>query len=436
MTNDQQWQPPSGAPRDAGEPVQPISPPVPPVSPVVPPDAGYYALPGTPPPFGASGAGSTGAGRPGQSAWTPPPKPGLIPLQPLDLGTILGASFRVLRRNPRPTFGAALLIQGLAYLLLVGVVGYASYSALARIGASTQENTNSIVAGSYGLIGLAAIVPGLLAVIASALLQGIIVLEVASGTLGEKLRLSELWRRARGRIGALVGWSALLILFVTVVFGVLVLLIVVVITTLGVAGIVIGVMLGLFGGLVLAALFIWLGTKLALVPSALMIERLSIRESVARSWSLTRGAFWKTFGIIALVSVIIGVVSQVISAPLSFLGPMATTLLDPNRQNGQNIVVVTIVITVLALVISVVFQAITSVVQSATTALIYIDLRIRKEGLDLELARFVEARQAGDSSVPDPYLSHRLPPFPAPKQPSGAPRDSASVPPANGSPWG
>ena len=42
--------------------------------------------------------------------------------------------------------------------------------------------------------------------------------------------------------------------------------------------------------------------------------------------------------------------------------------------------------------------------QSSATALLYIDLRMRKEGLDLELVRFVEARQAGDTSVPDPYL--------------------------------
>ena len=47
-------------------------------------------------------------------------------------------------------------------------------------------------------------------------------------------------------------------------------------------------------------------------------------------------------------------------------------------------------------------------VQSAATALIYLDLRIRREGLDLELARFVEAKQSGDQAVPDPYLTSQL----------------------------
>ena len=47
--------------------------------------------------------------------------------------------------------------------------------------------------------------------------------------------------------------------------------------------------------------------------------------------------------------------------------------------------------------------AVASVVQSATTALIYIDLRMRKEGLDLELVQFVESAQSGRNIVPDPY---------------------------------
>jgi hypothetical protein len=50
------------------------------------------------------------------------------------------------------------------------------------------------------------------------------------------------------------------------------------------------------------------------------------------------------------------------------------------------------------------------VVQSATTGLIYIDLRMRKEGLDLDLARFVEETSAG-ANPPDPYLADTARPF-------------------------
>ena len=37
---------------------------------------------------------------PGRGRWTPPPKPGLLPLRPMGFGTLLWAPFRTLRRNP------------------------------------------------------------------------------------------------------------------------------------------------------------------------------------------------------------------------------------------------------------------------------------------------------------------------------------------------
>lgn len=349
---------------------------------------------------GYSSAFGAGA-RPG---WTPPPRPGLIPLRPLDLGTILGAAFRVLRRNPKPTFGAALLIQGSVYLLLILVVAGVTYGAVSRINSSAAQNVGQITAGATGLIVVASIIPGLLAVIASAVVQGIIVLEVSRGAVGEKLSLRALWRKARGRILALIGWAALLLLASTLVLGVIVVLIVLLAVSLGTGGIIAAVLLGIlsFFGLIVA--YVWLSTKLALVPSVLMIERLGIRESVARSWSLTESFFWRTFGISALVAVIVGVVSQVASIPLSVVTQFATVLIDPQGQKGSGYLVLFATVSLLAIVIAVVIQSITSVVQSATIGLIYLDLRIRKEGLDLELARYVEARQSGDTRVVDPLL--------------------------------
>jgi hypothetical protein len=349
----------------------------------------------TPPPGYAANGPTTG--------WTPPPRPGLIPLRPLDLGTILGASFRVLRRNPRPTFGSALLIEGVASIVSVAVVGIVSYLAFSRIAFSDDADRAIISNGSYGILVLAALVPVLLSIISSALLEGIIVLEVARGTLGEKQRLGGLWARARGRIWALIGWTALVTVAVILIIGTLVGLVVLLVATMGVAGIVIGVLVGLVGGLGLLVIYLWLDTKLAFVPSALMVERLGIRRAVARSWSLTRGYFWRTLGIRLLVTVILQIASQIVSTPVSFIGLLLIGLTDPNGQNGPTTMALTFGLIAVSLIIGIVVGAITAVVQSASTALLYLDLRMRKEGLDLELARFVEARQSGDD-VTDPYL--------------------------------
>ena len=406
MTDEQKWASPAAVVPASAAAVPPIVPPV--MPPMVPPVDPRFVVQNS---STGNGYGYEGAGG-AQPGWTPPPKPGLVPLRPLDLGTILGASFRVLRRNPKPTFGAALLIQGSVYLLLILVVAGVTFNAVSRVNSSSSQNTDQITAGATGLIIVASIIPALLAVIASAVLQGIIVLEVSRGAVGEKLTLRALWTKARGRIGALIGWAALLVLTVTVVLGAIVLIIVMLAVSLGTGGIIAAVLIGFLASFSLVVAFVWLSTKLALVPSVLMIERLSIRDSVARSWSLTRGYFWRTFGITLLVAAIIGFVSQVASIPLSIVTQFATVLFDPQGQKGSGVTVLLVVVSLLAVVIAVVIQSITSVVQSATTGLIYLDLRIRKEGLDLELVRYVEARQSGNSSVVDPLL-HGAPVSPA-----------------------
>jgi hypothetical protein len=63
-----------------------------------------------------------------------------------------------------------------------------------------------------------------------------------------------------------------------------------------------------------------------------------------------------------------------------------------------------LVVYVVQIVLTVVIATITSVVMTATSALLYLDLRMRKEGLDLQLTRFVEARQMGADDHSNPYL--------------------------------
>jgi len=54
--------------------------------------------------------------------------------------------------------------------------------------------------------------------------------------------------------------------------------------------------------------------------------------------------------------------------------------------------------------VTAIVSAVGLVVATATTALLYLDQRMRQEGLDLDLARFVERRAAGEQGLADPYL--------------------------------
>jgi membrane-anchored glycerophosphoryl diester phosphodiesterase (GDPDase) len=196
------------------------------------------------------------------------------------------------------------------------------------------------------------------------------------------------------------------------------------------------VLVGLFGGLGIVVCWAWLSTKLSLVPSVLMAERTSIRGAMGRSWALTNRSFWRVFGIQLLVATIISVAAQVITTPISLIAGMLVSLVDPNGQNPGAQLGGIIAIYAVLVVVTVVFAAITAVIQSATIALLYVDLRMRKEGLDLDLARFVEARQSGAAGLADPFSTVPAGAAAGSTVPStAAPASTTPLPPTNDSPW-
>jgi hypothetical protein len=327
-----------------------------------------------------------------------------VPLRPLGFGTLLGASFQVLRRNPKASFGSALLTQGLITVATLIIVGAVTFFALSRIESAAPEEQDAVLAGGIAAIIASALVSILLSVAASALLQGIIVLEVARGTLGEKLTLGSLWRLAWRRLWPLVLWSLLYSAAVLVAVGV-VALIVVLLVSQGDAFIALGVLFGLLGGLGLAVVFVWLFTKLSLTPSVIVLERRGVLAAMARSWRLTGGNFWRAFGVQALVLVIVQVATQVVTTPIGIVFGLLSGLMYPNgtitEEGTLQSVVPIIGLYGVTLLVTLVFGAIGAVAQSASSALVYIDLRMRKEGLDIELSRFVENRRTGAAGHPD-----------------------------------
>lgn len=339
------------------------------------------------------------------SGWTPPPKPGLIPLRPMTLGTVLSASLMVMRRNPRPIFGLSLIVMGIITVASLVLVGIVAFSNLERTLSASDADLATIEAGTIASIVLAGLFAVSLSLIGGAILQGIISLEVARGVIGEKLRLRGLWNAAKGRLWALIGWSALVAVASVIGIVVIALISALFFAIGGTAGAVFGV-LAIFGGIIVSvAVMAWLGTFLALVPSALMIERLTLGRAIRRSWSLVSGNFWRTFGILALIIVIVQTAAGIVTTPLSLIGSFGSVLLNPTGNESINTASF-IVINLVTTIISVAIGAVTIIIQSAAPALLYIDLRMRNEGFDLELTRFVEARQAGNNSVPDPYLTH------------------------------
>ncbi|WP_157001481.1 hypothetical protein [Agromyces laixinhei] len=381
MGSDHHWQAPGGAP---AQPPAPDASGTPPTAPQSFPPPSY----GMAPPVG-----------PPQLGWTPPPKPGLLPLRPLGFGTLLWAPFRVLRRNAAATFGTGLVVQLVSVVATLAVMVPFMVFVFSRIDGASAADADAIASGAVGGFILLMLVPLAIALVASAFLQGVMVVEVASGTLGDRLGFGALWKRAAKRIWPLLGWTAMLagaLLAVVLAF----VLVIVFAAITGPAALVVAILVTLLAGLGIAALAAWLGTKLSLVPSVIVLESAGIGTAIRRSWRLTGGFFWRTFGTLVLVGAILYLASQVVVQPVSLIGTILAAVIDPTGSGAA--VPITVVTMVVTLILSLLIGAITAVVQAALVAVIYIDLRMRTEALDLDLVRYVEQRDAG-LPVADPY---------------------------------
>ena len=130
---------------------------------------------------------------------------------------------------------------------------------------------------------------------------------------------------------------------------------------------VIGAMLGLVL-LVVGAIAFYVFWSVA-VP-VVLAEDVRGTRALRRSWSLVRGRWWPAFGVLVIGSILGGIVS---------VGLLAVTdLVVPGESDSVGRIVADGLAQVLG-------SAIATPLTAAFTVVLYFDLRVRKEGFDLEL---------------------------------------------------
>lgn len=337
-------------------------------------------------------------------AWTPAARPGIIPLRPLSFGTILGRSFSALRQNPRVLLGFAVGVQSVATFIgtaAIVAVTVAAYLRLDTLRPGTPE-FDEVAAGSIAVSLIAAVVISLALGTLGVLVQGVVVSEVAHAAVAEKLTLGALWARVKPVAWRLIGYT----LLVTLVVLVGIALVVVGIIALWAAAPAGGIALTIAVVLAAIPLGLWLTVKLLLAPAAIILEGATITGAIGRSWRLTRGRFWSTLGIVVIIATVFGTVAQLVSIPFSFATTAISTVFAPTGEPQTGAIVALIVGGVLTQIITVLLQTVALIAQSTATSLIYIDCRMRHEGLDQDLLAYVEQRDAGVRELADPYRLH------------------------------
>ncbi len=314
---------------------------------------------------------------------------GIIPLRPLSIGEIYDGAIRAIRANPRTMVGFSAVIG--AVITLLGTVPQAI--ALSTIlnspfttGASYEEIGREDVADLVGAGSLSVLVGIVQSVLSTTIITGLLIVAVGAAVRGETLAPGVLWQRARHRMWAVLGLALLLLVLAPVIIalsmvpGALLLFLLPDNLAIGVVVLIVG---ALFGVLTYAALY--LGFWSLSAPS-LLLENLSITAALRRSFRLVRGSFWRVFGISLLTAVIAYVVRQIFAVPFSLIGTILSEVADFTGLSGA---VVQLLISDIGTILA---GAVVYPFTAGAVALLYLDLRMRREGMDVEVLRSEQPR--------------------------------------------
>ena len=303
-----------------------------------------------PPDPGQPGYGQPGHPLPGrQAGWgaSLAPAPGGVPLRPLGVGDILSGAFSLVRQNPAATMGlTGLIVTTMSVVTVVILV---------------------IAARTAGAVTIL-IVPAGLALLALQL--GGLAAAMGRGLLGRKLTMAEAVRQSRA------GWVLLAILLLAGLF--LVFWVPLILAAKG-------------WGLVLTLpLTAWLAVMISLTIPVVVLERRGPIAALARSWHLILGSYWRALGIYLLTYLMTTVLATVISFPLGLVDGLAGALSGGGTGTAQ----VTVAILV---VIDIAIASLIATIESGILVLVYADMRMRKEGMDLVLLQAAaDRRLTGD----------------------------------------
>jgi hypothetical protein len=346
------------------------------------------------------GYGQPGPTHPGQqpgaawgqpTAWGPPPsapKPGIVPLRPLGVGELLDGALSLIRSNPRTVLGLAAVISAVSALIqTAGLwISLRYLETMTPVVGSADEVDIAAELTTLATGSIAQIIPALVAGFLQVLASGLFIVLVGAAVLGRRLDASQTWATLRPRLLRLVGVTLIISVGGLLAVGLMIGSIVALAFAIGPWAALPGVVIGLGGTILLVYAYV----KLAVASPALVMEGTGVLTSLSRSWVLVRRSWWRVLGILILAAVITSLLTTVVTVPVTLIA----TLVSGFSESLLPTVFASGVATLVAGIITLPFSA-------AVTGLLYIDLRMRREALDIELV------SAGVHPSEDPLAAYR-----------------------------
>lgn len=289
----------------------------------------------------------------------------MIPLRPLGLTELLDGAIATMRRHPKVMIGFAAVVVTVGQLLTL----LASWLAGDFDIVPDPDNPFAGVAtpGTFIALGIAMLM--------TVFLAGCLTVVVGRAVVGRPAPVGEILDEIKPRLPGLL----LLTLIYLVVGAAIGFVSVLVILALGMAAGPAGAVLGAVIALALIVVLVWLWILFALAWPALVLEQSGPGAALRRSMELVRGSWWRIFAVLLLSNIIAGVIAMIIQLPFALLGGFAA-FTGELQQLTMSVAISTSIGAIIANTITLPFVA-------GVTALLYTDQRMRKEGLDIVLAR-------------------------------------------------
>jgi hypothetical protein len=309
-------------------------------------------------------------------------------LRPMSIGDMLDAAFRLYRQHFLTFIGIVALLQvPMAILQFAAQLPY--MQALQRF--TTRPPVLTPGASPFDIFPFAQLLPYYALIFGLSIFQYLLVYNLMTGALANAISRSYLGQPISILSAYNIGFKRFIALIVASLTPFAISLVFVAIIagcafgtfyTMGVRtneqpniGLAIAAGIGLIGVIFvggIAGLFFYV--RLLLTTQAIVLEDQGPWAGLTRSWRLVGQAFWRSLGIFLLVYAFIYIVSLIVQLPLIILGAFFGVLLNNSvlYQSIASLVTYGVLILVLPL-------------QFIIFTLLYYDLRIRKEGYDLEL---------------------------------------------------
>lgn len=285
----------------------------------------------------------------------PSRRTGIVPPRPLQLGDVLGGTFRSVRFAPATMFGIPMIAYLIAQLLALAVAAFLDRTSLQT--SSNEFEVLTTLATTTQVVG--AIVGSFVgALVSMALLPTVI-----AGVAGRRTDPSEAMRNLGRRCWAAIGYwliTGLVLVAPTALTPLLTG------STEALAG-----LLGLVALLGLVSLA--LTPKILFAPCAIAVEGLGPIRALRRSWQLSRGRYWPILGTYLLTAFLISLASSTVAGVFSF------AIMMFGLENPVFLVIGTAASQLMSSILSVPLT-------NGLVGLLYVDTRIRTEGYDLELS--------------------------------------------------